>query len=253
MADFAGRRAVVTGGAGSIGSAIAAELLENGATVAIWDLPGDGLAGARATLERVGTVHAVACDARSEASVEEATRATIAALDGVDVLVNALGILRQGRITETPTSDFDEIVAVNVRGPFLAIKHLVPAMPHGSAIVNVSSVSAYVGSDGSWAYTTTKGAVSSMTFGIAQELAPRGIRVNAVCPGWVDGGFTDHARRTTSDPEALEAAARDAHVLGRMATTREVARAVAFLASEDQASFVTGTELFVDGGFTIKR
>lgn len=253
MNDLAGKRAVVTGGAGSIGAAIAGALLEAGATVVLWDLAAEALTSTREALSDRGSVHAVVCDVRDESSVEEAARASRDAVGGVDVLVNAVGILRQGRVTDMTSDAFDEIVSVNVRGPFLAIKHLVPSMPRGSAIVNVSSVSAYVGSDGSWAYTTTKGAVSSMTFGLAQELAPLGIRVNAVCPGWVDGGFTDHARRTTADPAALEDAARDAHVLGRMASTTEVARAVRFLASEHEASFVTGTELFVDGGFMIKR
>ena len=92
----------------------------------------------------------------------------------------------------------------------------------------------------------------SLTYGIAQELGPFAIRVNALCPGWVDAGFTHQAMRQASDPSVLEAQARNAHVLGRMAAPEAVAKAAVFLASS-ASSFVTGTALFVDGGFMVKR
>lgn len=250
MAEFAGARVVVVGGAGSIGSAIARAFGREGAVVVVWDRPGDALD--TVTAERAGS-HAVPVDLLDEDAVAVAAQRSQDVLGGVDVLVNAAGLLRQGRITEMSAAAFDEIMGVNVRGPFLAIKHIVPLMPSGSSIVNLSSVSAYAGSDGSWAYTTTKGALSSLTFGVAQELGARGIRVNAICPGWVDGGFTDQARASSLDPSSLDDAARNAHVLGRMAQPDEVAEAALFLASPRRASFVTGTELFVDGGFMIKR
>jgi NAD(P)-dependent dehydrogenase (short-subunit alcohol dehydrogenase family) len=143
---------------------------------------------------------------------------------------------------------------VNVKGVFLAYKYAVPLMKAagGGAIVNLSSVSALVGTSNSFAYHTSKGAVLSLSYATAQELAPFNIRVNAICPGWVDGGFTHQVMRSLSDPQPLFQAARDAHLLGRMARPDEVAEAALFLASS-AASFITGTALFVDGGFMVKR
>jgi NAD(P)-dependent dehydrogenase (short-subunit alcohol dehydrogenase family) len=122
---------------------------------------------------------------------------------------------------------------------------------HG-AIVTLGSVSAYIGSADGAAYTTTKGAVLSFTYASAGDLAPLGIRVNAVSPGWVDGGFTHEAMSKMENPEELVDTARRMHYLGRMATPTDVANAAVWLLS-DQAAFVTGTSLLVDGGYMIKR
>jgi NAD(P)-dependent dehydrogenase (short-subunit alcohol dehydrogenase family) len=113
-------------------------------------------------------------------------------------------------------------------------------------------VSAFVGSSGGAPYHTSKGAVLSMTRSLAQELAPYGIRINAVCPGWVDTPFTDAYINSQPDPSALRAHANRLHTLNRMAKPEEVAEAVIWLLS-DRAAFSTGTELFVDGGFMIRR
>lgn len=118
--------------------------------------------------------------------------------------------------------------------------------------MTLGSVSAYIGSGDGVAYTTTKGAVLSFTFATAGNLAPMGIRVNAVSPGWVDGGFTHQAMANMEDPQQLVETAKRMHYLGRMATPRDVANAAVWLLS-DEASFVTGSSLLVDGGYMIKR
>jgi NAD(P)-dependent dehydrogenase (short-subunit alcohol dehydrogenase family) len=120
------------------------------------------------------------------------------------------------------------------------------------AVVTLGSVSAYIGSTDGAAYTTTKGAVLSFTFASAGDLAPLGIRVNAVSPGWVDGGFTHQAMSQMEDPNELVETAKRMHYLGRMATPTDVANAAIWLLS-DQAAFVTGTSLLVDGGYMVKR
>lgn len=251
MTEFDGQHVVVTGAAGGIGRTVALAFAREGATVSALDRDADGLArlGAAVNTDRLLPI---AADVTDEASLDAAV-SKLSSRGPVNVLANCAGVLRQGRVTEMTRADFEAMMAVNVTGTFLACKHVVPAMPDGGAIVNLSSVSAYAGSDGSFAYTATKGAISSMTYGLAQELAARGLRVNAVCPGWVDTGFTEQALRAAADPALLHAAARDAHVLGRMARAGEIAEAFLFLASPTRASFITGSEIFVDGGFMIKR
>ena len=220
--------------------------------VALLDRPGQNLELLAAELG--ASVIAVPADITNSDQVSSAVSTAVQHFGGLTSLVNAVGILRQGRIDEMLETDWDDLMAVNVKGVFLACKYAVPHLKAsgGGTVVNLSSVSAYVGSNGSFAYTASKGAVSSLTFGIAQELGAFGIRVNAICPGWVDAGFTHHAMSLAPDPSVLEEQARNAHVLGRMASPDEVAKAAVFLSSS-ASSFVTGTSLFVDGGFMIKR
>ena len=251
MRQLEGQFALITGAAGGIGSAIAQAFVSEGAMVALLDRPGQPLELLESELGAAAL--AVPADITNSDQVSSAVNTAVQHFGGLTSLVNAVGILRQGRIDEMLETDWDDLMAVNVKGVFLACKYAVPHLKvSGGTIVNLSSVSAYVGSNGSFAYTASKGAVSSLTFGIAQELGAFGIRVNAICPGWVDAGFTHHAMRLAPDPSILEEQARNAHVLGRMATPDEVAKAAVFLSSS-ASSFVTGTSLFVDGGFMIKR
>ena len=139
-------------------------------------------------------------------------------------------------------------MAVNVTGPMLAMKHA--QMLPGGAIVLMGSVLAHIGCDGSTAYHTSKGAVLGLMRASCGEFAPRGVRVNAVSPGYVDTPFTD--RGLAGKPDSLRRTAAAAHMLGRIARPAEVAEAIMFLLSDD-ASFITGEELFVDGGLMRKR
>lgn len=255
MGQLEGQVALVTGAAGGIGSSIVRAFVREGAAVALLDRPGVALEALEHELRAAGArVLGVPADITQTEEVSRAVALSVNHFGKLTTLVNAVGILRQGRIDEMLETDWDDLMDVNVKGVFLACKHAVPAIKAvgGGSIINLSSVSAFVGSDGSFAYTASKGAVLSLTYGIAQELGPFKIRVNAICPGWVDAGFTHQAMKQAADPSALEAQARNAHVLGRMAAPGEVADAAVFLASST-ASFVTGTALNVDGGFMIKR
>ena len=255
MGQLAGQVALITGATGGVGSAIARLFAQEGAAVIVADIAAERVAEMATAIGAAGgAALGVVLDVTQALSCRQAVEAATAHFGRLTTLVNSAGILRTGHIDEMEQYAWDEIMAVNVTGTFLATKYAVPAIKAagGGAIVNLSSVSAFVGSESSFAYTATKGAVLSMTYGIAQELAPYHIRVNALCPGWVDAGFTHQALRTTENPDQLLAVANSAHVLGRMAQPEEVAQAALFLASPS-ASFITGSPLFVDGGFMIKR
>lgn len=246
---------LVTGGAGSIGSAISLELAEAGAAVVVADRDLEAASiVALQIVENGGSAVSAPLDLGSSSSVESAVSEAISQFGSLTGLVNAAGVLRTGDLPSMSDDDWDVMMNVNVSGIFRATRAIAPHLKSTGrgSIVNLSSVSAFIGSGDGAAYTASKGAVLSFTIGTAGELAPFGIRVNAVCPGWVDGGFTHQAMEQSDDPAALAAYARQLHPLGRMASPRDVANAVVWLMSSD-ASFVTGTSLFVDGGFMVQR
>jgi NAD(P)-dependent dehydrogenase (short-subunit alcohol dehydrogenase family) len=244
-----------TGGAGSIGADIARDLAAGGAFVMAADLSADAT---RAVADEIvaagGLAQGWVMDVRSTESVNDVARALLEAGIVLTGLVNAAGILRTGALEAMTDEASQEIFDVNVTGIFRTTRAVAPILIAAGrgAIVNLSSVSAFIGSADGAAYTSTKGAVLSFNSGKAGELAPHGIRVNAVCPGWVDGGFTHQAMEASDDPASLVDMAASLHPLGRMASPADVAHAVTFLMS-DRASFITGTPLFVDGGFMVQR
>jgi NAD(P)-dependent dehydrogenase (short-subunit alcohol dehydrogenase family) len=253
MTEFKGKVALVTGAARGMGAATAQLFAAHGAVVVLADVL-DGSLVVEDIARQGGKALYIPCDVKDEAQVAAAMQQTRDAHGRLDVLVNVAGINRKYRLEEMPVEEWDIMMAINVRGMFLTIKHAVPLLREsgGGSIVNMSSVSALIGAVDYAAYHTTKGAVLSLTRAAAQELAPDNIRVNAICPGWVDTPFTDEALAKTDDPDRIRASAKDFHMLGRMAQPEEIAQAALFLAS-DQASFITAESLFVDGGFMAKR
>ncbi|HYH29937.1 MAG TPA: glucose 1-dehydrogenase [Pseudonocardia sp.] len=253
--EFAGRTAVVTGAAKGIGGAVAARLAEAGADVVACDVDADALAEHAARLRDGGArVAEVVGDVRSAATAEEAAQRAEREFGGAHVLVNAAGIQRYGTVESTDEALWNEVLAVNVTSVFLFAKHLVPLMraAGGGSIVNVSSVQAFVSQSDVVAYTASKGAINALTRAIAVDHAHEQIRCNAVCPGSVDTPMLrTSAARFAGDRDAAELLAEwgRSHPLGRSARPEEVAEVCAFLAGP-RSSFMTGSEVRVDGGLT---
>ncbi|EAU72754.1 SDR family NAD(P)-dependent oxidoreductase [Synechococcus sp. RS9916] len=252
--DLSGGLVLVTGGAGAIGRAIAIDAAAAGAAVAVCDSNQEAAETVAAAIRCQGGVAvAFPIDVRNRDDVVATTEQAVEQLGCLRGLVTAAGILHTGPLAEQNSSDWQELMAVNVNGTLHAVQAAIPHLTASrGAIVTLGSVSAFIGSSDGGAYTTSKGAVLSFTYAAAGELASRGIRVNNVAPGWVDGGFTHQALRACPEPEALRAKAKRLHPLGRMAMPADVAHAVTWLLS-DQAGFITGSMLLVDGGFMVQH
>ncbi|MET8545908.1 SDR family oxidoreductase [Kitasatospora sp. NPDC004799] len=247
MIDLHGKRAIVTGAAAGIGRATAALLTELGAAVVLLDL--DAERGERAAEEIGGTF--VRCDVSQRADCERAVRTAVEQLGGVDVLFNNAGIIRRSTVTEISDEDWDLVMAVNVRSIMLLSGLVVPLMAAngGGSIVNTGSGWGIKGGGRAVSYCASKGAVVNMTRAMAIDHGPDNIRVNCVCPGDTDTGMlAEEARQLGESPDAFYTDAAD-RPLGRIGQPRDIARTVAFLAS-DAAAFVSGAVIAVDGAGT---
>jgi len=251
---FEGRVALVTGGASGIGLATAGRLLEEGAVVVIADLDGDAAEAAAAVLRGRGLTGVTArrCDVTQGAEVE-ALVAWIRAEHGrLDVLFNNAGIYEPGEVHETAEDAWDRQIGVNLKSVFLVSHHVVPVMLEqgGGAIVNNASVAALVGDLKSAAYCASKGGVGMLTKAMALDYAQRGIRVNAICCGEIDTPlFVKESYQIGMTPDSYREILNEAHPIGRIGLPSEAAAAVAYLAGDD-ASFLTGVLLPVDGGYS---
>lgn len=242
---FEDAHAIVTGAASGIGAAISRALLAAGATVAAVDV--DELYVADDVDEKAGRLRTFAADVSDE---ERVVRVTAEILEDGPVahLFNVAGIGSTTTAPDTPVEVWDRVFAVNARGTFLMCKHVIPAMiaAGGGSIVNMASVAGVVGLRQRAAYCASKGAVVGLTRALAVDHVADGVRVNCVCPGTVD---TPWVRRLVDDAGESLVALCSRQPMGRLGTPQEIASAALYLASDD-ASFVTGSAITVDGGLT---
>lgn len=242
---LAGKVALVTGASRGIGAAIARRLAHDGAQVAITysSSPDKAAAVVADILEQGGRAIALHADSGDAAAVQHAVEATVQSLGPVDILVNNAGASVLGAIDDVKLEDLDRLLAVNVKGVFVATQAALRHMQRGGRIINIgSSMTEYSAFPTASVYTLTKGAVAGLTRGLVRDLGPRGITVNNVLPG-----PTDTDMNPADGPVAD--VVRSSIAVQRYGKGEDVAGVVAYLASP-QASFVTGANVLVDGGFT---
>lgn len=236
MTDGA-RTAVVTGGARGIGRAIADRLAADGADVVVGDLVDPGDLGARQRW-----IH---LDVSSENSADQFS---VSCPERIDVLVNNAGIMIERSIADQTVAEWDEMMAINLRGPWLMTKVLLDRLrAAGGVVVNVGSIEGISSNPLHTAYAASKGGVHALTVAMAVDLGPLGIRCNAVAPGWIDTELNRQYIERLPDRGEAVAALADLHPVGRIGDPEDVAAVVAFLADAD-SGFVSGQVIAVDGG-----
>jgi NAD(P)-dependent dehydrogenase (short-subunit alcohol dehydrogenase family) len=255
MNRLRGKRAIVTGGARGLGKAIATRMAEQGAAVAILDIhEGEGRALAHVLRERELDVHFAHCDVAKEREVESAFHGMATELNGLNVLVNNAGVSGANKPThELSESEWDAVMAVNAKGVFFCTKHAIPFMKRqgGGSIINISSIYGLVGAPDVPPYHASKGAVRLMTKTDAMLYAANRIRVNSIHPGFIWTAMVEQRLRVMGDVGRGRKLVDAAHPLGHMGEPDDIAWGAVYLAS-DEAKFVTGAELVIDGGYTAR-
>ncbi|GAA6182675.1 3-oxoacyl-[acyl-carrier-protein] reductase [Shimia sp. NS0008-38b] len=255
MFDLKGKVCLITGGAGSLGLATARLLHQHGAQLALVDLDMAALDAACAETfgEAAGDVLCFAADVTDETQISHAVVRCVEHFGPIDVLISNAGTFGTvAPIDDYPTDVFDSVMAVHVRGAFLLTKHSVPHMNKGGSIVLTSSVAATRGDPGVYAYITAKHALTGLMRVLAKDLAPRGIRVNAIAPGPISNGFQKRVEDGLGAEIGRDGTAFFDEIIpmGRHGTGEEIAASMLYLASS-QSSFTTGHVLMADGGMSV--
>ncbi len=250
-----GRSAIVTGGASGLGECIAHRLASEGAVVAVADVDEPGAQLVAASIVKAGDdAEPMMVDVTQEGEVAAMVDAVVERTGSLDILVCSAAVEVRASLEDTSDGDWQRVLDVNLKGPFLCLKHGIPAMVRaggGSAIL-LGSVLGAIGSPGYAAYCASKGALVNLAKQAAIEHAPDHVRVNVVSPSASETGLFIRVAESTDDPEGIKAMVAERTPMGRLATAQDVHNAVLFLAS-DESAYVSGAVLPLDGGMAARR
>ncbi len=250
MGTLSGKRALITGAASGIGRACAELFAREGAAVLAADVDGErGRQTAEAIVAQGGRAEFIACDVTRAADCSQAVQRAIEVLGGLDILVNAAGVIVRRTVLDLDEAEWDRVMAVNAKSVFLMCKAAIPALRQagGGSIINLGSGWGLVGGPRAAVYCASKGAVVQLTRAMAIDFGPDRIRVNCLCPGDTDTPMLRAEARQLQQDDAAFLAQAARRPLGRIGTPQEIAQAALFLAS-DASSYTTGAALVVDGG-----
>lgn len=245
---------VITGGAMGIGRATVEKCARSGARVGFWDLDDAAGEALAKDLQQEGLeARFWPCDVTVDQQVKAAVGAVLEAFGKIDALVNNAGVNAYFDATQMTESDWDKVFAVDLKAVWLCSKYVLPAMQEAGSgsIVNISSIHAHMTTKNMFPYAAAKSGVVGLTRSLALDYGADNIRVNAVCPGWVRTHLVQEWIDMQPDPAAAEASVLAVHPMGRIADPAEIANFVAWLAS-DEASFMTGADLLIDGGLSAR-
>lgn len=251
---LAGKNTLITGGTSGIGLAVAQRFIREGANVVVSGRCADRCfhtAELLSSIHSAATAHCIPADVSQASDVQHLVAQSIAVLGHVDLLINSAGVYLEKRLEDTSEAEWDELLAVNLKGVFLCCREIYPHFQHngGGVIINVSSDAGLTGNRNCAAYCASKGGVSILTRALALDYARENIRVNAVCPGVIDTPMLHAVVALQEDQRSYLEQTRNDHPMGRIGTPDEVAFAVLSLAC-DEAGFTTGANLSIDGGIT---
>jgi len=249
-----GKTALITGGTSGIGLAVARRFLREGAVVMVAGRNPERCQHVVAELASIkgdGAVHALPTDVNCSADVKRLVAESIATFGHIDLLINSAGIYLEKRLEETSEAEWDQLLAINLKGPYLCCREIYPHFRAcgGGVIINISSDAGLTGNRDCAAYCASKGGLSNLTRALALDYARENIRVNAVCPAVIDTPMLQAVVDLQQDPEAYLQETRNNHPQNRIGTSDEIAFAVLMLAC-DESGFTTGANLSVDGGIT---
>jgi NAD(P)-dependent dehydrogenase (short-subunit alcohol dehydrogenase family) len=249
--SFEGKTVIVTGGAQGIGMAISMAFADAGARVIVADC--DEEAGAeflKRSVDRGRPVELFPADVADEDDVKELMEYVVEQTGEIHALINNAGMGDWTEMLDRPMERWDRVLAVNLRGPYMCARYAAPHMPPGSAIVNISSTRALMSEPNTEPYSASKGGLLALTHSLAVSLASKRVRVNAISPGWID--VSNWKKTPQRKQEHLRPEDHEQHPAGRVGIPQDIAQACLFLADSDRSGFITGQNLVIDGGMTVK-